>query len=227
MNDTERQESASQGRPEPGAGGGSAVVPGALPRANVRPERRLSLAWIVPLLAVGLAGWLVLTAWRERGVVVSVQLPEGHGLKVGDPVRFRGIMVGEVRDLVLGRDLRVVEASVRLRPRATGLARAGTRFWVVRPRLRLSGIEGLETLLGPRYLAVMPAADGFEDTPRQREFVALAEPPVVTDVEPGDLEIVLEATRRGSIRRGAPVTYRQIRVGTVPELPDPIFARIS
>ena len=211
MPDTRRQESAPPGRPEPGAGGGSA----ALPRAVVRPERRPSLAWIVPVLAVVFAGWLVLAAWRERGVAVSVQLTKGHGLKVGDPVRYRGITVGEVRDLTLGRDLRVVEASVRLRPRATALARAGTRFWVVRPRLRLSGIEGLETLLGPRYLAVMPAAVASGDAPRQREFIALAEPPVVTDVEPGDLEIVLEATRRGSVRRGAPVTYRQIRVGTV------------
>ena len=69
---------------------------------------------------------------------------------------------------------------------------------------------GLETLVGPRYLAVLPG-DG---TPR-RHFIGFPEPPVVETTEPGDLEIILHASQRGGLRRGAPVTYRQIPVGIV------------
>jgi paraquat-inducible protein B len=191
--------------------------PDDLPQAIVRADRRTSWAWIVPVLALVFAGWLAFAAWRQRGHLIVVQLPQGHGLDAGDEVRYRGIAVGEVRDIELAPDLDNVRVTVGLRRRADRLARAGSRFWVVRPRLRLSGVEGMETLLGPRYLAALPgepAADG-ETLARQREFVGLAEPPAVESVQPGDLEIILEATRRGSLRPGAPVRYRQVRIGTV------------
>jgi len=191
---------------------------GELPRAVVKPERRVSMAWLIPLAAVALAAWLGLSAWRQRGVVITVQLPEGHGLKVGDLVRYRGITVGEVREARLSRELDDIVVTVSLRKEADALARVGSRFWVVRPRLRLTQIEGVETLLGPRYLAVVPATPAAPDaaTPRrQRDFVGLTEPPVVESIEPGDLEIMLEAPQRGSLSPGAAVTYRQLRIGSV------------
>jgi hypothetical protein len=187
-----------------------------VPSAVIRPAGRGAWAWAVPALAVLLAGWLAFAAWRQRGHVVTVVLPDGQGLKVGDAARYRGITVGEIRRVGLANDLGRVRVKVSLVAQADHLARTGTRFWVVRPRLRLTEIEGVETLLGPRYLAVEPAptADGAVRA-RQREFVGLDEAPVVTSIDPDDLEIVLEARRRGSLRAGAPVTYRQVRVGTV------------
>jgi hypothetical protein len=184
-----------------------------LPTAVVTEARRVSLAWIVPVLAIVFAAWLVVSAWRERGTMVTVMLPDGHGLKVGDAVRYRGIIVGTVEDVTLEADGSGVRVRAGLERGADHLARAGARFWVVRPRLRLTRIEGLETLVGPRYLAVAPTAS--PDAARQREFVGLADPPVVDGIEPDDLEIILAAPARGSLQPGAPVRYRQMRVGTV------------
>ena len=184
----------------------------ALPGAVLRPQRRAtpSPVWLIPILAVLLAGWLGYRAWTLRGVVVSVQLVEGHGLKPGDDVRYRGITVGEIRQVEADSDLAGVVVTASLRSAADQLARAGSRFWVVRPQVGLEGVAGLETLVGPRYLGVLPGHGS-----RQRRFVGLTEPPVVDAIEPGDLEIVLGARQRGSLRRGAPVRYRQVRVGTV------------
>jgi len=194
--------------------GDSATKGVPIPTAKLLPERRLSLAWIIPLLALALAGWLGWRAWVQRGLGVTVQLDQGHGLKLGDEVRYRGIAVGRIDDIELGDDLRTVLVKARLTSQADQIARTGTRFWVVRPQVRLTGIEGLETLLGPRYLAVLPAAN--EDNARsQRQFVGLIEPPVVEVIAPGDLEIVLQALQRGSLHAGAPVSYRQTRVGTI------------
>ena len=181
-----------------------------VPKAVLKPRRRLSAAWVVPLAALALAGWLGYSAWAGKGLRITVQLDEGHGLKAGDEVRYHGTSVGEVERVELAPGGEGIVVTARLAEPAARLARAGSRFWVVRPQLGLGGIEGLETLIGPRYLAFLPGDGG-----RQRHFLGLAEPPVVDAIEPGDLEIILTTPRRGSLRRGAAVTYRQVRVGTV------------
>lgn len=180
----------------------------ALPESMVSPARRVSPIWLLPVAAAILAVWLGWRAWASRGLIVSVHLDDGHGLQVGDPVRYRGIVVGEVRDVRLTPD--GVRITASLLEQGQRLARGGSRLWVVRPRLRLGAVEGLETLIGPRYLAILPGSG-----PPQRHFVGLPEAPVVERVEPGDLEIILQMQERGSLRPGSPVTYRQVRVGTV------------
>jgi hypothetical protein len=181
-----------------------------LPEALLRPEQRRSWAWIVPIVAVAVAGWLGYQAWAARGLTITVQLDDGYGLRPGDPVRYRGISVGQVQTVTLTPSGDGVVATARLSAGASHLARAGARIWVVRPQLGTSGIAGLETLVGPRYLAMLPG-----DGSRQRRFVGLAEPPVVESIDAGDLEVLLEAPQRAGLRRGVPVLYRQIPIGHV------------
>lgn len=181
-----------------------------LPSAVMRPEGRSSLIWIVPLLAAILVGWIGYRAWHLRGTVITIHLDEGYDLRVGDDVRYRGIAVGTIRSIVLSRDLDGIEIQAALQTNASGLARAGSRFWVVRPQLDVTGVAGLETIVGPRYLAVVPG-----DGPPSDRFVGLNEPPFVESIEPGDLEITLATSRRGSLRAGAPLLYRQVQVGTI------------
>jgi len=183
---------------------------GALPVARVEPIRRLSLAWLVPALALLFVGVIVTRSMMMRGTTISVQLANGHGLKSGDALRYQGIVAGEVTSVTLNERGPGVLAEIRLVPEAEMVARAGSRFWVVRPQVGLEGIAGIETIVGPRYLAVIPG-EGLS----QRNFVGLSEPPVVDVIESDDLEIMLFAQQRGSIRKGAPVLYRQVRVGTV------------
>src|SRR5688572_25395746 len=186
-----------------------------VPSAVYVRERRMSLLWVIPLLALLLGGWLAWRAWSLRGLSVFVHLENGHGLKAGDDLRFKGISVGRVESVHLSDDLRGVEVEARLLSQSDLLARTGTRFWVVRPQLRLTGVAGLETLIGPRYLAVLPATDSERLPPRQRRFVGLSESPVVEAIDAGDLEVVIESAARGSLHPGAPVLYRQSRIGSV------------
>lgn len=181
-----------------------------LPRATIRPQRRVSWAWLIPIFALCFAGWLGYRAWLLRGMVVTIQLPEGHGLAPDDEVRYRGIAVGLVRSVDLPRNLNGVLVTAALHPQASHLAGVGMRVWVVRPRLDVTGVAGLETLIGPRYLAILPGTG-----PPQRHFVGLAEPPIVESIDPGDLEVHLEMPRRSGIRPGGSVSYRGIKVGTV------------
>lgn len=181
------------------------------PTAAVKKQRR---RWVLPLFIVGaaalMAGFLISSHLVKRGLLVTLTMSNGYGIKAGNTVRCRGIEVGTVESVRIADALDGIELEVRLAPTAKALARAGTLWWVVRPRVGLTGVAGLETLAGPRYIEVTPGTG-----PRQRRFVMLEEPPPVTWVDPAGLEITLNSPLRGSLAVGAPVVYRQHRIGTV------------
>ncbi|MCA9132203.1 MAG: MCE family protein [Planctomycetales bacterium] len=158
---------------------------------------------------IGLETPLVITDGESTEIHIS--FPAGEGLQVGDPVRFRGIAVGEVTYVELQAELESLSVGVRLVGAARKLARGGTQFWIERPRLDLTEIRGLETLLGGRYIAMQPTSGASE---LQSEFQGLAEPPPLPR-RTGSLEIELDASRRLGLVRGAPITYRGLEVGRV------------
>lgn len=200
---------------EPHPSPGSTRPPRPLELARGERTAGPSWAWLLPVLAAVLVtafGW---QAWRSQGLTVTVRAAEGHGIRVGDALRYRGITVGEVRGVRLAPDAREILLVVLLEPEARELARAGSRFWIVRPHVSLDEVAGLETLVGARYLTCLP---GPPDAPLETAFVALAEPPVIGSGEPGGLEIRLEAERRQGLRRGAPLSYRGVEIGRVLEV---------
>ncbi|MCA9128929.1 MAG: MCE family protein [Planctomycetales bacterium] len=142
---------------------------------------------------------------------IRIQFPAGEGLEIGNPVRFRGIAIGEVTYVELDQSAESVWVGVRLVGTARNLATAGTQFWIERPRLDLTEIRGLETLLGGRYVAMQPASSNGE---LQSEFVGLSEAPPLPRRD-GSLEIELDAPRRLGLVRGAPATYRGLEVGRI------------
>ncbi len=181
-----------------------------LPTAELKAERRVSWFWILPIVAVILVMAIGVKAWKERGYSITVHLDRGFGLSTGDDVRYRGIVVGTINSVELADNLQGVSVKAALHARGAELARAGARFWVVRPQVGISGASGLETLIGPRFLAALPGSGE-----RQKEFVGLNSAPFVESIELGDLEIVLEAQQRNGLCPGAPVLYRQVPIGTV------------
>lgn len=178
--------------------------------AQVRRGPHWPWWWLIPLLAVGLSAWLLLSALAGQGINVVVELPHGHGLKPGDALRYRGIPVGTVRALRLTDDLAAVLAEVRLDPDAKGLAQEGSQFWVVRPQVDISGASGLGTIIGANYLGVIPGHGPFQD-----RFMGLDEPPLMAVLDAGGLELTLVTTQQGGLRAGAPISYRQVVIGKV------------
>ena len=75
--------------------------------------------------------------------------------------------------------------------------------------MTLAGITGLETLVSGNYVAISPG----EGEP-VRKFKALAEEPPLSDAQPG-LHLTIKADRLGSLNRGSPVFYKQIKVGQI------------
>ena len=182
-----------------------------LPTADTETARGSLLPWLLPIAALALSAWLGKQALDERGVGVTIQLDSGHGLRAGDSVRYRGIEVGTVERIALGPDGKGVVLDARLDESASWLARTGTGFWIARPEIGLSGIRGLDTIVGPRYVLVSPGEPGGAP---QRVFRGLEDPPVAPPFENG-LEVLLETTSRLGLVAGAPILYRDMPVGQV------------
>lgn len=187
-----------------------------LPSARVVKRRGWwSWAWLAPALALIMVAALGYQAISQRGLPILLAFSNGRGIAAGDPVNCRGVQVGVVERVRLDASREGVVVHVRLYPDAESLASEGTRFWIVRPEVSLKGVTGLDALLGPRYIDVAPARPG---QPRRTQFQGLESPPPIGELRPGTLELVLRATRRGSVTVGSPVTYRDIRVGQVLDL---------
>src|SRR5690606_27873095 len=106
----------------------------------------------------------------------TISFQTAEGLEVGKTqLRYKDVVVGTVSGIRLSEDRSKVLVQADLIGDAASLARAGTRFWVVRPRLGVSGVSGLGTLLSGAYIAVdAPPVDEQADS--QTEFVGLESP---------------------------------------------------
>ncbi|WP_137888882.1 PqiB family protein [Pseudomonas sp. 2FE] len=147
----------------------------------------------------------------QQGISVQIRVDSGDGLSPGTPIRYKGLNIGKVETIELTDDLQAVLLNARITDSAERVARAGTQFWVVKPVLGLVRTANLETLVSGQYLQVQPAAKAGA---LQTRFIALEQPPTVSARESG-LSLVLSAPRRGSIKPGVPVTYREVAVGKV------------
>lgn len=148
---------------------------------------------------------------NRSGTTVTIRVDRADGLKVGTPVRFKGLDVGKVEQVDLTNDLQAVLLKARITEVPERIAREGTQFWVVKPALGIVKTANLETLVTGQYLEVQPAS---KSQGPQRTFNALPQAPDFSEREAG-LALVLSAPRRGSIKPGVPVTYREIPVGKV------------
>lgn len=181
-----------------------------LPRARVhKPGLRAPVAWIVPLVAAVIAGYLVLDRVREFGPEVTIRFKDGGGIRVGQtPVKYRGVPIGEVTKVELSEDLQHVAVGVRLRRSAASIAREGSTFWVVRPEVGAGTITGLSTVITGPEIQVVPG-----DGQAAKTFEGLERAPAA--LEEKGLRIVLRAVRLSSIGRGSPVYYHGVEVGVV------------
>ncbi len=117
--------------------------------------------------------------------------------------------MGTVSEVVLSGDLSQISASVTLTPGAAKLAREGTRFWIVRPQLSLTGVSGLDTAVGARYIAVSP---GDPNGPVRKTFDGLTTAP--PDENSGNgIDIVLRSDARHGVTVGSPIAWRGVDVG--------------
>lgn len=119
---------------------------------------------------------------RTGDLLATVVLPDGHGLRAGSAVRYRGQDVGECRRVYLSQDGRGILVRFRVLRAFRNFCTASSRVWVARPILQgslLTGmtIDSLSSLLGSALVFDTPMKDGGNPLADDAVVVGLASPP--------------------------------------------------
>ena len=184
-----------------------------LPQATVVPKRgtRISVVWIIPILAAVVAIGIAIQRVMSEGPTITIVFKAAEGLEAGKTfVKYKDVNIGQVTAVKLSSDHSKVEVTAKIDKSAADLMVEDAKFWVVEPRVTLSGVSGLGTLLSGNYI-------GFEvgksDKP-QRKFTGLEVAPIITGGQAGR-QFVLKAENLGSLGIGSPIYYRQLQAGQV------------
>src|SRR5580765_5512 len=184
-----------------------------LPQATVVPKKgtRISVVWIIPILAAVIAIGIAIQRVMSEGPTIDIIFKAAQGLEAGKTfVKYKDVNIGQVTAVKLSSDHSKVEVTAKIDKSAADLMVADAKFWVVEPRVTLSGVSGLGTLLSGNYI-------GFEigkSAKKQRTFTGLETPPIITYGQPGR-QFVLRAKTLGSLGIGSPVYYRSLQAGQV------------
>ncbi|HLX25180.1 MAG TPA: MlaD family protein [Usitatibacter sp.] len=185
-------------------------VPSAVAR---RPGMRwVQPVWIIPAIAILIAGWLTLQHFLDRGPTITIRFRTAEGLEAGKTrIKYKEVDIGTVKQITLDRDRKgVIVTASMVKEASSGLLVTDTRFWVVRPRISGGRVSGLGTLLAGAYIGSDPGHASEE----KRDFEGLETPPAVTADVPGSM-FRLSAEDLGSIDIGSPLYFRGVSAGQV------------
>ncbi|MDD5201078.1 MAG: MlaD family protein [Terrimicrobiaceae bacterium] len=152
---------------------------------------------------------------RATGAPVRISFKNGQGILAGQTqVRHLGMPVGYVETAELNAENRTVDTVVRFQPAFEHLHTAGTVFTLIRPRISIEGVSGLETLVTGPYIDCAPGpGGGIAQSFEGRTFSD--EDLLTSQAEDEGIRLTLHAKALPPLREGAPVLYRGLVAGRV------------
>lgn len=177
----------------------------------IKEKNKISSIWILPIIALTICGWLLYSSYRDAGVDITISFDDASGIQPGKTqVMAKGIPIGLVKELVPDLFNQQVVATVAIDKEAVEYLVDDTVFWIVRPELSASSIQGLDTILSGSYIGIQTG----NSKNQQLKFKGLSSAPPISPDAPG-LHIQLRAEVLGSIQVGTGVYYRNIEIGKV------------
>jgi paraquat-inducible protein B len=183
-----------------------------VPEAIAVPKKRtrLSLVWVIPIVAAAAGVWIAVTKILEKGPEITIVFSSADGLEANKTkVNYNGLNIGTLTSVKLAEDHKHVIATAAMSPKSEEFLVKDAQFWVVKPRMSGLNITGLGTLLSGNYIGVQLG----ESKESERHFIALETPPLTGDV-PGKI-FALKTSELGSLGAGTPIYFRQIQAGQV------------
>ncbi|WP_077397190.1 PqiB family protein [Bombella intestini] len=180
--------------------------------ANTRLPR-FSVLWIIPILALLIAGWLAWRHFATMGPRIVVSFDAADGIVPGQTqVKNKAVTLGVVQGVSLSPDMTHADVTIQMSGIDPHTLNEHTRFWVVSPRINGASITGLDTLFSGAYIAMDPGKPG--EGRYQSHFKGLEAPPGIRSDKPGSTYWLVSSSLE-SLGAGAPIFYRDVQVGEI------------
>jgi len=169
----------------------------------------LTSIWIVPFVALFVAGWLAFQYFSQRGEEIRIVFPKNEGLNAGQSqIKFRDVPIGVVQKIELQKNAEGVVVIARMDKAAKPYLNEKAKFWIVKPEVGIGGVSGLDTLLSGTYINMYSQEEGHA----KKSFYGLKD--AFHENKEG-VYYKLTAPSRFNITKGTPVHFKNIAVGQV------------
>jgi len=169
----------------------------------------LTSIWIVPFIALIIAGWLAYQYFSELGPEIKIIFPENEGLNAGQSqIKYRNVPVGTVSKIVLQKKGEGVTVIARMDKSVIPYLNESTEFWIVKPEVGITGVSGLETLISGTYINM----DAVKGGKRTDTFHGVKE---ASRLKEEGKYFQLTAPTAYNIKQGTPVHFKNIQAGQV------------
>ena len=180
-------------------------------RTVTKKKTRLSLVWVIPIVAALAGAWVAVVKIRSEGPTITIVFKTAEGLDAGKTkIHYNGVDVGTLTKIRLSDDHQRAIATAEMAPGTESFLVEDTQFWIETARISGATVSGLGTLISGAYIGME-----IGSSPKRKDhFVALDTPPIVTSEVPGRF-FMLKTQDLGSLDRGTPIFFRRLQVGEV------------
>ena len=169
----------------------------------------LTSIWIVPVVALFIALWLVWQHYSRLGPEIRIIFPKNEGLQAGQSqIKYKDVPVGKVMKIELSEDGKGVIVYARMEKMAADYLNDTTKFWIVKPEVGVTGVSGLETLISGTYINMYAQ----KKSQSKEQFYGLTH--AYRKNTEGEY-FVLTAPEAYSVIKGTPVYFKNLEVGQV------------
>ena len=166
--------------------------------------------WIVPFIALIIAGWLTYQYYSELGPEIKIIFPNNEGLKAGQSkIKYKDVPVGTITKITLQENGEGVAVIARMDKVAKPYLNEHAKFWIVKPEFGVSGVSGLDTLISGNYIGIASKKGGE----LKKTFVGLEH--AYRSEKNGEYFVLKTPRGSSSIKSGTPIYLKNIRVGRV------------
>lgn len=147
----------------------------------------------------------------EMGHEIELTLDWNSGIDHNAAILYQGLTIGVIESFSkIDPVSRKITAKAKVNPRVAPYLTEQSQFYIVAPKLGLTGVSNAKTLLTGAYVSIRPSLAG---NPSNKFNVFNSQPPYKYS-EPG-LHLMLNAVDRSSLQVGSEIYYKQQVVGNV------------
>ena len=188
-------------------------------KAKIDNKKSISFVWILPLIILGILGWIAYESYMKKGTNITVVFKSAEGLKENvTPLEYKGLQLGKVTKISMHEDLKSVKVNILVNNDvAKYVASESSDFWIKKPTVSLTKVSGLNTLISGYKIELSPKFRTQEEYNKgvfKNYFEGLDSQPN-DELDDNGYYISLLANDKSNIEVGTPIFYNKFQIGEI------------